>query len=176
MLNGGFEAHEKKEFHTLSRGMILIDFAASDLAAHEFFSARALVKVEPFTIVAIEQGGEKIESLVEFVWDGKEKNFRQLDVNKSYIWSSATLYNAKHRTMRKEWFAKFYTEFRKEITPEKILSFHSGAHTKDSSVNLVMQRDGGLKTVSITQVTPERGHLKMTYTDLLNNTNQHLVL
>jgi uncharacterized protein with NRDE domain len=176
LLNGAFVAHQKQEFHTLSRGTILLEFTASDLTVHEFFASKELRNVEPFTIVTIEQTKQKIEKLTEFVWDGRDKHFRQLDKNTQYIWSSVTLYNDEHRKLRKEWFAKFYAEFKNKITPEKILSFHSGEHTSDNSINVIMQREGGLKTVSITQVSPENGQLKMSYTDLLNNSNHDLLV
>ena len=176
LLNGAFTAHQKQEFHTVSRGTILLEFTTSDLTVHEFFAAKELENVEPFTIVAMEQNNDVINNLTEFVWDGRDKHFRQLDKNTPYIWSSVTLYNEGYRILRKEWFKRFYTEFSNSITPDKVLSFHSGSHTNDNSINVIMQREGGLKTVSITQVIPEKGKLIMRYADLLNNSNYQLAI
>jgi hypothetical protein len=43
-------------------------------------------------------------------------------------------------------------------------------------VNLVMEREDGLKTVSITQVIPENGKFRMHYFDLHNQHNTSLVI
>ncbi len=176
LLNGAFIPHTKQEFHTTSRGTILVEFAASEENSHEFFSGLNLARVEPFTVVSIEYTNSSVQDFTEFVWDGQNKHFRQLNSNSPYIWSSVTLYNEEHRRMRKEWFVKFYKENKATLTPERILNFHSGKHTKNDAVNVVMQREGGLKTVSITQVTPDDKKLKMQYTDLVNHSLQEVIV
>ena len=55
-----------------------------------------------------------------------------------------------------------------------VWSFHSGNHTNDSTVNLVMHREEGLKTVSITQVTPRDGQFAMKYIDLQENAERNI--
>lgn len=71
---------------------------------------------------------------------------------------------------------RFYKENQEELTPEKILGFHSGKHTGNNSINVIMQREGGLKTVSITQVTPDGSKLKMQYTDLIKHSLQEVII
>lgn len=176
LLNGGFIAHQKQEYHTKSRGTVLLEFTASGMSIHEFFTPSDLKNVEPFTIVAIRQRNGKMQDLTEFIWDGNDKHFRQLNINSPYIWSSVTLYNEEHRKMRKEWFQKFYSEHKDSITKEKIFDFHSGSHTLDNSINLIMQREGGLKTVSITQVLSIGNKVQMIYSDLLNNSVKEIEL
>ncbi len=174
LLNGAFVAHKKQKFHTISRGTILVDFTASERNSHEYFSDKDLTRVEPFTVVSMEHNSGNVQDFTEFIWDGQNKHFRQLDAKSPYIWSSATLYNEEHRNIRKDWFVRFFKENKGYMTPERIVGFHSGEHTANSSINVIMQRDGGLKTVSITQVTPDGKQLKMKYTDLVQQSLQEV--
>jgi len=176
LLNGGFIAHQKQEYHTKSRGTVLLGFTASGLSVHEFFAQNDLANVEPFTIVALKHSNGIIQYLAEFIWDGNDKHFRQLDRNSPCIWSSVTLYNKEHRKTRKEWFEIFYKEESGIITKEKIFDFHSGNHTNGNAINVIMQREGGLKTVSITQVLPIENSVKMIYSNLLNNSVKEIEL
>lgn len=176
LLNGGIIAHQKQDYHTVSRGNILLEFTSSGLSAYDYFSSKELGNAEPFTIVAIGHSRGNIDKLHEFIWDGNGKHFREPDKNSPHIWSSVTLYNAEHRKMRKEWFERFNKENKYEMTPERILDFHSGTHSNDNSINVIMQRDGGLKTVSITQVSVSDKQCKMSYSDLLNGSVNEIEL
>lgn len=168
LLNGGIITHQKQNFHTVSRGNILVGLTSSGLSVSEYFSGKELIHVEPFTIVALEHNSGIVETLIEFIWDGNTKYFRHLDSNDAHIWSSVTLYNNEHRKMRKKWFENFYNANKEEITQKKIMDFHSGTHSNDDSINIIMQRTGGLKTVSITQITVADDRSKMSYFDLLD--------
>jgi hypothetical protein len=176
LLNGAFVAHEKQAFYAQSRGNILIEVVSSSKNPQQYFVEKDLSKVEPFTIVSVEQHANNISHLSEFVWDGIQKHFRLLNPDEPYIWSSVTLYNDEHRQLRREWFDRFITEKNGSISPESILGFHGGIHTADHSINVVMEREGGLKTVSITQVIPENGEFRMDYFDLHNQQNSSLVI
>lgn len=176
LLNGAFTAHLKQEYHTVSRGAILLELTASDLSVQEFFASKELGNVEPFTIVTVDQENSIVKNLSEFVWDGSNIHFKELNKNSPYIWSSATLYDEEHRNMRQKWFSQFLEESIGQITSENIYTFHSGSHSKDDSINVIMKREGGLKTVSITQVFSRKSTLFMEYSDLINNTNSRLVV
>lgn len=169
LLNGGTQAHQKQDYHTISRGNILIEFSFSGQSAQDFFLNKELSYVEPFTIVSIEHSARICERLTEFIWDGNNKIISYPDKNLPHIWSSVTLYHEDHRKIRKAWFELFYNEYAEKISPERILEFHSGNHTSDKTLNVVMERDGGLKTVSITQVLLSDFGVMMNYFDLLNN-------
>ncbi len=176
LLNGAYIAHKKQDFQTVSRGIVLLELVSTEIPVNEFFKTRPLENVEPFTIVTLDRDNGMNIAFSEFVWDGNNKYFSELDKHVPHIWSSVTLYNEEHRMLRKDWFNRFNDSSGNNITPEKVLSFHSGAHTTDNSINVIMNRDGGLKTVSITQITPENGKLLMRYADLLNNSNHEVVL
>lgn len=176
LLNGAFESHEKKPHHTQSRGTILVELTSSPLSPFDFYEGIKLEKVEPFTIITIETRALEIIHFSEFIWDGVKKHFRALNPGEAFIWSSVTLYNEKNRQFRRQWFNRFITEKNGSISPENILGFHAGKHTGDSAVNVIMEREGGLKTVSITQVFPENGKFIMSYFDLHNQQTSSLVI
>lgn len=176
LLNGAFEAHDKKPFYAQSRGTVLIEAASSPKNPEQFFAQKDLSEVEPFTIVSVERSNGRTTHLSEFVWDGNQKHFRELNPGEPQIWSSVTLYSAEHRNLRRQWFKRFLKQVNGSLTTEKILGFHSGTHTGDHSINVIMEREGGLKTVSITQVVPENGKFIMKYFDLHNQQKSSLII
>lgn len=176
LLNGAFVAHQKKPDYAQSRGSVLLELVSSERSAFDFFQEKNLSDIEPFTMLTIEQQDGRIRYFNEFIWDGNTKHFRELDKQQSQIWSSVTLYNPENRKLRKQWFEQFLKENAEKISPEKILAFHSGTHTTDQSIDVVVEREGGMKTVSITQVVPADGKFRMNYIDLQNKTNQEIEL
>lgn len=171
LLNGGFAPHEKQPFHTHSRGRVLVDFVASRQDPMIFFSYSDLSRTEPFTVVTIDQKENVIAGFTLFIWDGSKKYLKEPDPEEPHFWSSVTLYSESERNIRKRWFDQFLMENGKNITPEKVFDFHSGRHTRNERINLVMSRDNALRTVSITQVRPEKGTLWMKYADLVDHSN-----
>lgn len=176
LLNGAFEAHQKQDFYTQSRGKVLIELAASDAEPGKFFSRKDLSGVEPFTIVTIDKVNRIIRGFLEFKWDGENKYSRALDPGQPYIWSSVTLYNLENRASRRNWFKQFIADHSPDISPDNVYQFHAGNHTSNQAINLIMEREGGLRTVSITQVIPEENQLMMKYSDLLDNALHEIVL
>lgn len=176
LLNGGFIGHKKQKHHTVSRGAIVIELTASVFSCENYFETKELSNVEPFTMVTIEFTNNGAYGIYEFIWDGETKHFTELDKNKPYIWSSATLYNNKHRDLRRSWFNQFYNACNKSIVPDDVYRFHAGKHTSNSAINVVMEGQDGLKTLSITQVFIRKQEVKMYYHNLLNNTKHKLSL
>ena len=174
LLNGAFVAHQKKSFYVQSRGKILIDLVASDSDPKHYFKEKNLLNVEPFTIISIDKIEEQIIDFSEFIWDGNKKHISELNPDEPFIWSSVTLYGTEHRKLRYDWFTKFLQENKTNITSENILTFHTDTHTNNSSINVVMEREEGIKTVSVTQVFPENGEYIMKYLDLQNHTREVL--
>ena len=176
LLNGAFEPHKKQAYHSISRGKVLTELAASEKEPVSYMEDRDLSNVEPFTIILLDQEQGEISSFIEIIWDGKEKHFRKLNEQDTYIWSSVTLYSDEQRELRRKWFRRFLQTNIEYITPENIFSFHSGKHISDDTVNIVMEREGGLKTVSITQVFPLKGKIQMKYKDLIFGINSKIEL
>ena len=176
LLNGGVGTHTKQDYHTISRGTILLDLTKSELSTRDFFQDKELHNVEPFTVVSIQQEDGKVIELIEIIWDGATKHFRNLDTNQAYIWSSAQLYSEEQNELRQKWFADFIKKNQANLSSDKIINFHSGSHSDDAGVNVIMQRGEVLKTVSITQITSHNDGLKMTYSDLLRNIKLEVLL
>lgn len=159
LLNGGFEDHERVLPYRLSRGVVVKDLliASKLITALENYDFE---NIEPFTVVAVDwQFGL---DFIEFVWDGKEKHLKHLDIQ-SHLWSSSPLYSSEMKTMREEWFADF--QKRSQITEDGLWEFHHSAGTGDKNVDVIMDR-GFIKTQSITQVIYDGKEGKMIYEDL----------
>lgn len=169
LLNGARVAHQKLPIHTHSRGKVLIDLVASAEDPVIFFSRYDLSATEPFTIVSIDNVKDRAHSMLEFIWDGATKALRYLDPGSPYLWSSVTLYDETERETRNQWFDRFLEGSRSELTPEMALEFHSGHHTADKRINLLMQRDDQLRTVSITQMINDKNGIRMAYHDMIEN-------
>ncbi|GAH49701.1 unnamed protein product, partial [marine sediment metagenome] len=117
---------------------MLIEVASSREKASEYFQKKDLSSVEPFTILNLDQEKGKISNLSEFIWDGTQKHFRKLDKQQPWLWSSVTLYSPENRELRKQWFRRFLQVNEGDLTPESVISFHSGTHTSDNSINIIM--------------------------------------
>ncbi|MFA9391325.1 MAG: NRDE family protein [Prolixibacteraceae bacterium] len=171
LLNGAFISHEKKEFHTNSRGTVLLESAKVNTDPFQLFSNDSLANTEPFTLLTIDFNDHEITCFSELIWDGNDKHYRTLDPNEFYIWSSVTLYSNENRKERKVWFKKFLNANCHNPSAADLIQFHSKEHSVDSSVNLIMEREGNLKTVSTTQIVHDGMTLKMNYFDLIEQTN-----
>lgn len=87
VLNGAFGPHQRKEFYTMSRGIMALaffDYATID----EFINEFNFEGMEPFTLILYSKGNFK-----ELKWDEVELHVRTLSVQDVHLWSSATLYN-----------------------------------------------------------------------------------
>lgn len=176
LLNGAYAPHKKEDFHTESRGNVLLNLVNTPCDVESYFHRKDLSHVEPFTIVTLDIiDGETIK-FSEIIWDGMKKKYREPNPEIPHLWSSVTLYNEQQRNLRNEWFKRFLSEHKGDISPSDVLAFHSGQHTGDIETNVIMERNGGLKTVSITQITMHDSKRKMSYIDLLNDTKSEFIL
>jgi len=156
LLNGGFRNHLQQNFYAKSRGLIVKELLASidlEAACKEI----DLQDVEPFTITAVTWSDE--QRLYEFVWDGKNRFFKEMDW-KPTIWSSSTLYTDEMKAMRQGWFLDWLEE--NEFNSASILEFHRNAGIGDPEVDVFMKRER-VGTVSITQVIETKNKDDMNY-------------
>jgi len=160
LLNGGFDAHERKSSYRKSRGVVVSELLTAEqvIPAIEAFD---LYGIEPFTIILVQWGKEV--HLHELVWDGTQKHLTEKPLVPT-IWSSSLLYTSEVKQQREQWFSQFLFE---SIRPsaQDVMKFHNTAGTGDTTNDLIMDR-GFVKTKSITQVMKNDEALSMTYDEI----------
>lgn len=116
VLNGAFEPHQRKEFYTMSRGIMALayfDYTTID----EFINTFNFEGMEPFTLILYNKGDFK-----ELKWDEVELHVRSLSVQDIHLWSSATLYNQEWWLDRSVDFKEFVA--RKQPDQVGIMDYH----------------------------------------------------
>jgi hypothetical protein len=163
LLNGAFENHIPKDSYSISRGKIVLEaFEQDDILS--FFETCKLENVQPFTLVTVKKDEASVR-LYEFRWDSIKRHLKELDPTKPYIWSSATLYNPKVSAAKESWFMDLFSSTNM-VNSKDLYQFHNKTHGEDPENDLIIDRDGKLKTVSITQVNLSTQNYLMTYEDL----------
>ncbi|MEZ4797378.1 MAG: NRDE family protein [Flavobacteriaceae bacterium] len=159
VLNGGFEAHERKLNYRLSRGVVLKDLLVAD-NLNKAIEDYNLDDIEPFTLVIVEWN-TKME-FKELVWDGENKHFSDLPLEPK-IWSSSSLYNAQMKQERLQWFNDFKKEY--ELSSNTIMMFHKTAGNGNENFGVIMNRFF-VKTTSITQIVKSYNEVSMSFENL----------
>lgn len=169
LLNGGYIKHVETPPYRMSRGLIFIEILSAESPLDSFLTEN-LFRIQPFTLVLLSQ-----THLYECCWDGSRKHTRMLPQEQPHIWSSVTLYEPAVIAKRKYWFSEWLKQH-PAPSMEDILLFHRFAGDGDPVNDLWMNRDNRMLTVSITsmEVHPQAG--KMTYYDLLINSNDQSLL
>ena len=172
LLNGAFELHKRQLPYRRSRGLMMLDFFDYS-NPDDFFEQYDFEGIEPFTFLFFEPG-----KVVEFRWDGTRKYYKTLPADKAHFWCSATLYPAEMQAKRAavfyNWLAAQATG--KAANPEGILYLHLKGSVGDPAYDFVMNRDGRVQTVSITQVLFRKKIARMRFFDLLEgNRDERLV-
>jgi uncharacterized protein with NRDE domain len=171
LLNGAFENHLKQAHHTKSRGLIVLEsFQYTNFSV--FVNAVELANVEPFTLLLIDNTSEL--KFIELRWDGNQKHITEIDTKQPKIWSSATLYSQPIRKQREAWF-KEMLHSKNQLTEKDLLNFHLSKHDSGSVNDLVMERDNGLQTISVSQIIDNKTTKQFYYKDLIAQ-KEHRIL
>ena len=160
LLNGAAEKHLWNPPYRKSRGLIVLDLMGSD-APLQTWESIDLDSIEPFTLVLFEA-----RQLYQLRWNGTKKESVSLDANRNYIWSSATLYPKNIREQRAEWFNKFL-DTNPGISAAEMFGFHRYTENENIQNGLVINRNGNLRTLSITQTVIEKNKVAMIHHDLV---------
>jgi hypothetical protein len=160
LLNGADEKHQLKSSYRKSRGLIVLDLISSNSPIEEW-SKIDLSGIEPFTIVLFQ--GKK---LYQLRWNEVEKTTLNFDINQSHIWSSSTLYPKEIREHRAELFQNFIAS--NEVSSKSLFQFHRYTKEDDQENGLIINRNGELKTLSITQTIIQENKVVLSYHDLQN--------
>lgn len=163
LLNGAFVAHLPKPPYKKSRGLIFLQVIQSTEPLQAFRQLN-LCGIEPFTAVLFIN-----KKLHECRWDGADKFEKELNPKAAYIWSSATLYDREMQLLRQVWFDEF---LRRNPQPdgEGVLHFHRYGGNGDPAIDIQMNRQGKVKTVSITSLFISNAERRLSYFDVLHNT------
>ncbi len=161
LLNGAFVKHEHKPPYRISRGLVLLDFFQF-LSVDRYVSEYNFNGVENFTLII---KSNKSNQLEELRWDGQHIHRNLLNDKETYIWSSATLYTDEIIREREIWFNEWLEEHQK-YRQEDIIHFHRFAGKGDSKNDVIMKRDNGVQTLSISSILLKNESVNMTYLDL----------
>lgn len=161
LLNGGFEMHQLREKYRMSRGTIVKESIGSNDPL-KYIKEVELSDIEPFQVILYGNG-----RLDRMVWDGSEKHFFDLDIEKTHIFSSVTLYDEKMRSDREMWWEDFLKSH--ERNGENIFKFHSTYKSEDRNSGLVINRENIVKTYSVSQIILNNDQGKFKHLDMQTN-------
>jgi len=162
LINGAFHRHRRIPPYRRSRGLMLMDLYKSG-SVEPFLKDYCFSGIEPFTLIAIQPG-----RMLEIRWDGHQLHSQDLNPHRFHIWSSPMLYTPEFQKKRERWFAA-WLENRKSWTQDAILHFHLNAGEGDRQNDLVMDRDGRVRTVSITSIKKQADQMSCLHLDLLRD-------
>jgi len=163
LLNGAAEKHDWHPPYRKSRGIILLDILSAELPS-EMWHQIDLDNIEPFTLVLFQNKSE----LFQMRWDGSRKDTIILKANQDHIWSSSTLYPKEIREKREKWFAEFM-DGKSGVSQDDMFQFHRYTKSKNHENGLIIDREGFLKTISITQTILEEKNVVLRHFDLVDN-------
>lgn len=173
VLNGAFLKHQHRPPYRRSRGLVLLDFFESPEPDH-FIEHYDLDGIEPFTFLYF-----TTERVTELRWDGALRHRKDLPVAKPHFWCSATLYPPPMQARREHVFHDWLnTHFNPPSIirrpppatsrlPSAIHRLHFTGSVGDPENDYVMNREGRVRTVSITQIVVQKNKARMRYSDLL---------
>lgn len=159
LFNGAFTKHAKQPVYVKSRGVILYEMIAAQ-DAQQYFGNSCLQGIEPFSVILFEN-----KNLFRLTWDGAEKHVVKLLKEGRYIFSSATLYSDTAQEMRRSWFAS-YLQLQPQVNSQSVMYFHSKYKSEDRENGLIIEREAGCCTLSISQVVIQDNKLQLKHHDL----------
>ena len=162
LLNGAFINFTDTDKYSISRGKIVLQIASCFDTLIAFQSIQ-LTETAPFTLILINNS-----RLWECRWDGEKKHYKLMDGHTAHIWSSATLYNTEQQKLRQRWFNKWVSE-NPSACLYSLFHFHKNTGEGNPEIDLVMNRDDKLFTVSITGIAVNSSGSLMQYIDLKDN-------
>lgn len=163
LLNGAFVKHQKNPPYKLSRGLVLLDFFQY-LSVEKYIREYDFNGVENFTLLIKSNTSNAFH---ELRWDGTVLHHKELKHTEKYIWSSCTLYTDEIIAERKNWFADWLASH-PEYTQEEIIHFHTFAGNGDERNDVIMKRENGVQTVSVSSIEKRDDKLEMSYIEMAN--------
>lgn len=159
LLNGAFARHEHLPPYRRSRGLVFLDILG-DTDPTAMLNKIELDGIEPFTVLLWQS-----PRLTELRWDGRQRYIKALPLQAG-IWSSAMLYDPEVIRKREAWF-NTWKETHPAPDAEALKSFHTFTGDGDPENDLLMNRNGRLRTLSITSIDWSPAGAAFAYQDLL---------
>jgi uncharacterized protein with NRDE domain len=156
LLNGGYQIHERKDYYSKSRGLVVKELLSSSMPVIDW-GKLSLDGVEPFTLVLYDG-----QHLFQLVWDGNEKHRNLMDKSIPYLWSSSTLYDDKIRQVRFQLFQK-WIKTQTTISSDTLKGFFSSY--PDEINGFIMNRNDKIKTVNYSFITVLESKAQYEYHD-----------
>ncbi len=166
LLNGAFHSHERRINYSRSRGLIVLDSLESESLKH--LEEEELKGVEPFTLVRF---GNVIEILR---WDENKVHYHIHDNEEPFLVASAQLYSDEVRMKRELWFSDLLRSG--ASSPLDLWEFHHQGGDGDIQNDLVMNRNGMVCTVSITQIHRQRNSQYIRHHNIPDDVHESLVI
>ena len=154
--------NKRKINNNNSRGLLLIDLLQQD-DSDKYFIKTNLENIYPFSIIELDTSKK---TLKKFIWNGNNRKIEKLNINKSYLWLSSSIYKSNTINKKSE---LFNTMLNAEISKTYIKEFHLENQFHDINQN-------NINTVSITQVSGSLNIEEMSYHDLLNNKQESFLI
>lgn len=161
LLNGAFVKHHHEPPYRLSRGLVLLDFFQYR-SVEKYMADYNFDGVENFTLLI---KSNQTEAFDELRWDGSRIHHTVLNAKQAYIWSSCTLYTDDIIAERRDWFQTWLAEH-PQYEQKDIIHFHRFAGKGDEGNDVIMRRENGVQTVSITSIIKKSTIPELTYIDL----------
>jgi len=169
LLNGAFVKHRHEPPYRRSRGLVLLDFFEWPDPG-DFFEKYDFAGIEPFTFLFFQT-----TRVVQLRWDGDKRHIAELPPDQAHFWCSATLYPPDMQIRREQVFRDWLEKnngLAEERLPAAILNLHLTGSVGDPENDFVMNRDGRVRTVSVTQVVRREEWVQMTLSDLLSGARE----
>lgn len=147
LLNGAVTKHKHEPPYRLSRGLMVLELNSFDFLLDSIWEYD-FTDIEPFTLIETHFGNDEL-TVTEMRWNGINVSIQSHDPSRPKIWSSSTLYSSEVAALRKSWLDKHVLEF--GTAPDSIWKFHHSTPHTDQTINVLMRRDHGPSTISVTQ-------------------------
>ncbi|TVQ43110.1 MAG: hypothetical protein EA362_11935 [Saprospirales bacterium] len=156
IMNGAYKPHKRRLPYRFSRGLIPFHYINCKEQSVDFLRDFNVIGIEPFTLLAVDQKGVK-----EYRWDEDVLDLHTFG-RESRIWASAPLYDDQMLNQRRNWFNRFLRK-KPDPSPMDVHDFYFKYGNGDKHSGLIINRENGVKTVSISCIEYQKGVPKMHY-------------
>ena len=159
MMNGAYKPHKRRLPYRYSRGLIPFHYISHKEQSLDFLRDMNLTGIEALTLLVADKNGVK-----EYRWDEDVLDLHIFG-REPRIWASAPLYDDQMLNQRRSWFKKFLKETA-DPSPMDVYDFYTKGGNGDKHSGLIINRNNGVKTVSISCIEYQNGISQMHYWEL----------